>query len=123
MFVAREEPVLRTTSAYAEKSRGVNDYPSTIRNYLRIRGEEYSRALRTLSPRELPPHTRRRGSGKISLATCERTTSAYAEKRAQIQQTTYSRGNYLRIRGEESTSGCLLGNHPELSPHTRRRGY
>ena len=70
---------------------------------------------------ELPPHTRRRGNGKVNTGTRIGTTSAYAEKRRRHRRHRSPHRNYLRIRGEEADRIASSASGWELPPHTRRR--
>ena len=111
-----------TTSAYAEKSAGVCSAGRYCGNYLRIRGEERCRPAQSFPVRELPPHTRRRAGTFKSRADEPGTTSAYAEKSVKFGAGWLPKGNYLRIRGEETFRVSILPFDWELPPHTRRRG-
>ena len=75
------------------------------------------------APLELPPHTRRRVTGRMACTNSARTTSAYAEKRLQHQRPHTTHRNYLRIRGEENPQLKIYALGAELPPHTRRRGF
>ena len=90
-------------------------------NYLRIRGEEFTKALASGWEWELPPHTRRRGSTCSQLLSPCGITSAYAEKRLLLRSSHDHEWNYLRIRGEEHRQNQLHQSKVELPPHTRRR--
>ena len=72
---------------------------------------------------ELPPHTRRRALVNMGISRIIGTTSAYAEKRCEINTCVFHKRNYLRIRGEEGLH--MIGDHSgmELPPHTRRRAW
>ena len=71
---------------------------------------------------ELPPHTRRRAREFSPRCEFPGTTSAYAEKRVEVDRCSSWSWNYLRIRGEEIRDLKTLATKSELPPHTRRRG-
>ena len=89
------------TSACAEKSPGYCPCRCRRRNYLRMRGEERSRAPNFMGWQELPPHARRRVCVKSARHSWLGITSACAEKSEldTVRHTVYR--NYLRMRGEE----------------------
>ena len=111
----------RTTSAYAEKSPPRPLVGISLRNYLRIRGEELNDELIYEYNQELPPHTRRRALLGVVATGAMGTTSAYPEKRRDNSISLATIRNYLRIRGEESGIIYPFSTAKELPPHTRRR--
>ena len=94
-------PVRGITSACAEKSGNGFQARLLHRNYLRMRGEEYTRIARGLALGELPPHARRRDPDAISARANQGITSACAEKRHTRCPRSDLHRNYLRMRGEE----------------------
>ena len=109
------------TSACAEKSYRRARGSCRPRNYLRMRGEERSRAPNFIGWQELPPHARRRASTVPILRRLNGITSACAEKRNILTAAQASLKNYLRMRGEEVPSRAQLKRVTELPPHARRR--
>ncbi|SNV06921.1 Uncharacterised protein [Corynebacterium ulcerans] len=91
-----------TTSAYAEKRNRLHLEPLEQRNYLRIRGEKTYFPPTHHGGKELPPHTRRKEPTVLVLSRRAGTTSAYAEKSADMTPAQRFEWNYLRIRGEKS---------------------
>ena len=69
---------------------------------------------------ELPPRTRRRQLRIISSLGSKGTTSAYAENTAESGSGWGVGWNYLRVRGEYSTTKRFDSASGELPPRTRR---
>ncbi|BAM26228.1 hypothetical protein CULC0102_0028 [Corynebacterium ulcerans 0102] len=92
-----------------------------MRNYLRVRGEKLVRVSFFLLLMELPPRTRRKGTGAKSTTRWWGTTSAYAEKSAPKVEYHDRFMNYLRVRGEKETASFKEHWHQELPPRTRRK--
>ena len=109
-----------TTSAHAENTSVIVFTFCGSRNYLRARGEYYSRASQAGLMMELPPRTRRilslMGVRRVMLGT----TSAHAENTRSPSSSTPTSGNYLRARGEYADHAADFNFHPELPPRTRR---
>ena len=70
---------------------------------------------------ELPPHARRRGAQIAQESGVDGITSACAEKRCLTPPLFTGAGNYLRMRGEESSPERKIVAALELPPHARRR--
>ena len=68
-----------TTSACAENTAALLPTSETPGNYLRVRGEYYSRASQAGLIMELPPRARRIRKGGVRVAATNGTTSACAE--------------------------------------------
>ena len=109
------------TSACAEKRRSLENAVIIFGNYLRMRGEETHSSAERKESAELPPHARRRVAPVTSLTAPPGITSACAEKSAPWSHCLRLRGNYLRMRGEESMPKKWIIAKPELPPHARRR--
>ena len=109
-----------TTSACAENTWENNSVASSMRNYLRVRGEYVMRAPTNHPRGELPPRARRILMIADRVAANKGTTSACAENTANTIRPTQRRWNYLRVRGEynkyDSSSSCSR----ELPPRARR---
>ena len=69
---------------------------------------------------ELPPRTRRIPTKKAEKTSFTGTTSAYAENTQDGQGVVPGQGNYLRVRGEYSSSSPKSLYVWELPPRTRR---
>ena len=109
-----------TTSAYAENTcyRGADR--CDFRNYLRVRGEYPTYLRPAFLHAELPPRTRRiHGAENKSLRKIG-TTSAYAENTWGAWPALTCPRNYLRVRGEYTSSAAVACSTPELPPRTRR---
>ena len=92
------------TSACAEKSGHRCQWWRPDWNYLRMRGEERRVIQLCDLEQELPPHARRRGACPPVQILRRGITSACAEK-SGLPRGGHSNGrNYLRMRGEESSS-------------------
>ena len=110
-----------TTSACAENTPILCRFQTTIRNYLRVRGE-YRRRWWWWFPRwwELPPRARRILCTTADFCDVFGTTSACAENTHPHHPAAARPGNYLRVRGEYFPQR-LLGTVPlELPPRARR---
>ena len=109
-----------TTSAHAENT------PTTARerkiawNYLRARGEYCSFHGHLFPHRELPPRTRRIRLSTLYHYVQDGTTSAHAENTKNPGTTRLGGWNYLRARGEYSSSSFCCAAWAELPPRTRR---
>ena len=68
-----------------------------------MRGEEAMRDTHRFDDLELPPHARRRVKRAVAIGLFVGITSACAEKRTQFLGSRNMRGNYLRMRGEETS--------------------
>ena len=89
-----------TTSACAENTC-CNDWIAfNPRNYLRVRGEYYSRASQAGLMMELPPRARRILNRRRATSSHGGTTSACAENTQTLVGDINNNGNYLRVRGE-----------------------
>ena len=89
-----------TTSACAENTRYATCPASSLRNYLRVRGEyRLLWGAKTPNP-ELPPRARRIRRHASALETLFGTTSACAENTFLTPLGPLGGGNYLRVRGE-----------------------
>ena len=109
------------TSACAEKRRTPRAGFDSIRNYLRMRGEEVA-GVAGLNPiLELPPHARRRVRIAAESSVQGGITSACAEKSWLNKHKEFLSGNYLRMRGEEDDPQPENLDSGELPPHARRR--
>ena len=109
------------TSACAEKRLEFIVHHYTGGNYLRMRGEEPGISKTPPTPRELPPHARRREGMKKAEMIAAGITSACAEKRYPRWKYICLPGNYLRMRGEEGCGGGARTFAQELPSHARRR--
>ena len=98
--VDRDE--LGITSACAEKRPVQPSNRIRPRNYLRMRGEEFTPTAKAKKSQELPPHARRRENQPAPAVVALGITSACAEKRTPRLFTRTISENYLRMRGEES---------------------
>ena len=111
---------LGTTSACAENTALLNFWDCNHRNYLRVRGEYYSRGAFSVCTLELPPRARRIRSSRVSENPTPGTTSACAENTGyHISTCRYDR-NYLRVRGEYSGVVECPRLAWELPPRARR---
>ena len=109
-----------TTSAYAENTRSGGKMWFQDWNYLRVRGEYAEAREKKIGMLELPPRTRRiPGVASWCLAGVG-TTSAYAENTSMMAIFSSITRNYLRVRGEYSSSTIFPRSHWELPPRTRR---
>ena len=109
-----------TTSAHAENTGHRGSQSCSKRNYLRARGEYFSRIVEDWDRTELPPRTRRIRPRRPSRPHRDGTTSAHAENTAVRHHGCGSNGNYLRARGEYVGAGARLRPRWELPPRTRR---
>ena len=109
-----------TTSAYAENTRKRGTFRGGDGNYLRVRGEYYSRPHRVASMIELPPRTRRIQTFDRIEGGLRGTTSAYAENTQHSQPGGTHLPNYLRVRGEYCRGLFRKSYRGELPPRTRR---
>ncbi len=91
-----------------------------VGNYLRVRGEYSPLIACNIAWWELPPRTRRILAGVPGADGFAGTTSAYAENTAIGKIKIVEGRNYLRVRGEYQSSGCVAGTRVELPPRTRR---
>ena len=91
---------LGTTSACAENTATFRRPASSLRNYLRVRGEYDVAADKIGCPPELPPRARRIPRGEINKSGRPGTTSACAENTTIKAPRWVLCRNYLRVRGE-----------------------
>ena len=120
MATVNTQGVIGTTSACAENTSHQETFASTIRNYLRVRGE-YSRDDCVFSTcAELPPRARRIHQALLLRLGWWGTTSAHAENTGRINFGVECLGNYLRARGEYGTPLTKKPRRLELPPRTRR---
>ena len=85
-----------------------------------MRGEYCCMRRRGWAPRELPPRARRIHTPScLGGGTCG-TTSACAENTIAGRNRPRRRGNYLRVRGEYSSSPITPVTRSELPPRARR---
>ena len=110
-----------TTSACAENTPILCRFQTTIRNYLRVRGE-YRRRWWWWFPRwwELPPRARRILCTTADFCDVFGTTSACAENTHPHHPAAARPGNYLRVRGEYPKTFYLRVWLLELPPRARR---
>ena len=94
------EQALGTTSACAENTQSWGVRIGRWRNYLRVRGEYYSRAAQAGLMMELPPRARR-------------ILNKAEDKLAKVR-------NYLRVRGEYQSLQTIADWVAELPPRARR---
>ena len=109
-----------TTSACAENTKLARIRASTRRNYLRVRGEYCPVVLSSWLTSELPPRARRILVSKQTNVCISGTTSACAENTPDLDKLNRAVGNYLRVRGEYSTSTNTRPVAMELPPRARR---
>ena len=115
--------MIGTTSAYAENTTVARSIGKMNWNYLRVRGE-YSSILRLHHGGvELPPRTRRIHGRPGFSDRRQGTTSAYAENTGRRHSNRRDQWNYLRVRGEYTSSAPQLTARLELPPRTRRIQY
>ena len=109
-----------TTSACAENT--LEGWPETLSfwNYLRVRGEYNPARSTSQSEMELPPRARRIPNGALCTLKMKGTTSACAENTIAGRNRPRRRGNYLRVRGEYSSSPITPVTRSELPPRARR---
>ena len=109
-----------TTSACAENTflSCLSDH--LLWNYLRVRGEYRIRGLRQTKPPELPPRARRIPRQTPSNQPKGGTTSACAENTGVFDGFGLCWWNYLRVRGEYSSSMSARSLSLELPPRARR---
>ena len=124
-----------TTSACAENTPILCRFQTTIRNYLRVRGEYTIQMNSSYKHRELPPRARRILCTTADFCDVFGTTSACAENTNGIPLTTLTRWNYLRVRGEYfsrrrpsyvskgTTSACAENTHPHHPAAARPGNY
>ena len=109
-----------TTSACAENTTLPRVGKWEKWNYLRVRGEYAEAREKKIGMLELPPRTRRiPGVASWCLAGVG-TTSAYAENTSMMAIFSSITRNYLRVRGEYSSSTIFPRSHWELPPRARR---
>ena len=112
--------VLGTTSACAENTVRALAFPLSAWNYLRVRGEYMLQIRVRVVDKELPPRARRIPSGVFCPSSGLGTTSACAENTTEISELASSVWNYLRVRGEYSSSPITPVTRSELPPRARR---
>ena len=89
-----------TTSACAENTPILCRFQTTIRNYLRVRGEYHNSVVSNKPAAELPPRARRILALGIECFDTHGTTSACAENTVHNRKFWCRFRNYLRVRGE-----------------------
>ena len=109
-----------TTSACAENTWLRVSPRSPVRNYLRVRGEYRGAPGRLATLWELPPRARRIPNGLGFFPVGIGTTSACAENTLGKSWIKIYGGNYLRVRGEYSSSSFSCAAWAELPPRARR---
>ena len=109
-----------TTSACAENTPDGAGTPWIPRNYLRVRGEYFTAPQHPHAVRELPPRARRILIGSPGHALIEGTTSACAENTRISELRCFSVTNYLRVRGEYTSTTTSKMSLMELPPRARR---
>ena len=109
-----------TTSACAENTQQLSITNRIQGNYLRVRGEYFSRPHPGQSRLELPPRARRIPIGDAVSHSILGTTSACAENTSRNAPGQTLPGNYLRVRGEYRHAPCLKHRLTELPPRARR---
>ena len=109
-----------TTSACAENTGSISHTALRSRNYLRVRGEYTAEQLETLYSEELPPRARRIRCKMTPIQIHIGTTSACAENTKPILFAILFHRNYLRVRGEYTTTPSRCDLSPELPPRARR---
>ena len=109
-----------TTSACAENTAGRSSNPNQTWNYLRVRGEYCFGKKRGLAHAELPPRARRILNRGFSSMPRRGTTSACAENTGFPRCGGVPIRNYLRVRGEYSSSRPTSFATVELPPRARR---
>ena len=114
------ENSIGTTSACAENTASQNCAASPSPNYLRVRGEYLKIDACRKCNQELPPRARRIlepvGHQPFWLGT----TSACAENTHHAQRHGVKFWNYLRVRGEYSSTKSSGSSNQELPPRARR---
>ena len=109
-----------TTSACAENTGIGWRLRLTTWNYLRVRGEYRVVLPSRVITEELPPRARRiHGTVHVTCGE-DGTTSACAENTERQGGPGLVFGNYLRVRGEYTLLGRLMGRKTELPPRARR---
>ena len=109
-----------TTSACAENTANHTVLDRSPRNYLRVRGE-YNRPVNSVRLSvELPPRARRIPSSSNTGKKYSGTTSACAENTTVVLMLNLMARNYLRVRGEYSSSISRTRKSKELPPRARR---
>ena len=89
-------------------------------NYLRVRGEYPPTIRKSVHAVELPPRARRIPDWEAATVADPGTTSACAENTVRKNTCDWIIRNYLRVRGEYSSSTILPLSHWELPPRARR---
>ena len=109
-----------TTSAHAENTPGGVGWEARPGNYLRARGEYPEQDSIPAHWWELPPRTRRILVLDPTDFKLMGTTSAHAENTSAPPTARNHPRNYLRARGEYTTTDRKGGRSMELPPRTRR---
>ena len=109
-----------TTSACAENTHHLDRKTSTHRNYLRVRGEYFSKTRPPQQSKELPPRARRIPPVVRSGHGDRGTTSACAENTPSRNLSNNPLRNYLRVRGEYHDFTLRAQRVKELPPRARR---
>ena len=109
-----------TTSACAENTVWWRAFHLQKRNYLRVRGEYSMCYAADELARELPPRARRIPTDSIHHHIVRGTTSACAENTGRLLPGWMPARNYLRVRGEYSSTRAGSFLSMELPPRARR---
>ena len=109
-----------TTSACAENTPILCRFQTTIRNYLRVRGEYHNSVVSNKPAAELPPRARRILALGIECFDTHGTTSACAENTVHNRKFWCRFRNYLRVRGEYDHPLSATDKIWELPPRARR---
>ena len=109
-----------TTSACAENTLGQKLFHGKLRNYLRVRGEYLEMASHAVMIQELPPRARRIPWDALGAGIKYGTTSACAENTVTRLTSVVVPGNYLRVRGEYTSTRWVICTTRELPPRARR---
>ena len=113
-------PTVGTTSACAENTPKRSCGRNHHRNYLRVRGEYFTRCQPVSSCSELPPRARRIRAFHWFHLDKHGTTSACAENTSDWDIDLGGFRNYLRVRGEYEVFSRVFHKHLELPPRARR---
>ena len=113
-------PPVGTTSACAENTIPRSIWCMTSGNYLRMRGEYPLGGILNMPGWELPPHARRIPMRPRHGLPRKGTTSACAENTYPHGWFGKTFGNYLRMRGEYTSTPEGVFRRRELPPHARR---
>ena len=118
--LGRASGIPGTTSACAENTRILAPRTNAHQNYLRVRGEYHRLRCRCRGSTELPPRARRIRHGQTPNGARGGTTSACAENTFPACPRICLGRNYLRVRGEYTSSHFGWDSGSELPPRARR---